>query len=286
MNHWNQAQKDALAAKRLKKLDAKAPTVLTVEDELKATIKTLETTKAALKATRTALGRQKSLQDDLMSTQAQLQSSQKAHQGLYDTLCNEHCRGQRTTHTKLLKLAELSSAQGDAMRAIALLVEANSENDHLKNELSSLLEQCAIEGQNTKTKIETLEVTLADTRHKAWIYERQNGCMPDIKKPAVKRTNKENQTHKLLHKGVYSPVSQELAQVLTKAGCSREYVGNIISMVCKSAGVEVQGKMSWGTVDCAILEGGIADKIQLGHEILETKSKYFCILCVCCIITY
>jgi hypothetical protein len=96
----------------------------------------------------------------------------------------------------------------------------------------------------TKIKIKTLEVTLAETRHKAHIYARQNDHIPDIKKTAVKRTNKENQTHKLLHKSVYSPVSQELAQILTKAGCSRDYVGKVISIVCKSAGVEVQGKMS------------------------------------------
>jgi hypothetical protein len=171
-------------AARLKKTDMKP---LTVEDELKATIKKLETTKAALKASRTALGRQKSLQGDLMSTLAKLESSQERHQGLYRVLCNERRKAQRATHTKLLESAEADSARGDAIKAIALLDVANSKNKHLKNELSSLLERCAIEGQNTKLKIKTLEVTLAETRHKARIYARQNDHIPHMTNTAVKR---------------------------------------------------------------------------------------------------
>jgi hypothetical protein len=87
MARQSKAQKEALIAARLKKTDTKP---LTVEDELKATIKKLEITKAALKASRTALGRQKSLQGDLMSTLGQLESSQERHQGLYRVLCSEH----------------------------------------------------------------------------------------------------------------------------------------------------------------------------------------------------
>ncbi len=50
--------------------------------------------------------------------------------------------------------------------------------------------------------------------------------------------------------------------MLIAAGCSKEYVGSIIQMICKKAGVTVQGKMSRCTVSRAILKGGIAAQIQ------------------------
>jgi len=43
-------------------------------------------------------------------------------------------------------------------------------------------------------------------------------------------------------KGTYSTESRQLARLLTKAGCSREYVGQVIQAVCRSAGINVKGK--------------------------------------------
>jgi hypothetical protein len=59
----------------------------------------------------------------------------------------------------------------------------------------------------------------------------------------------------------------------TLAGCSRGYVSNVIHAVCKNAGVAVQGSMSRHTVSRAILEGGIAAKIQIGHELAQAEGK-------------
>ena len=92
-------------------------------------------------------------------------------------------------------------------------------------------------------------------------------------KCAKNSANKENRTYKLLHKGAYSPQARELARMLVSAGCSREYVSNVIHAVCKSAGVAVQGSMSRRTVSRAILEGGIAAKIQIGHELAQAEGK-------------
>jgi hypothetical protein len=49
--------------------------------------------------------------------------------------------------------------------------------------------------------------------------------------------------------------------MLVAADCSREYVGEVIKKVCKSAGVTVKGNMSRLTVSTAILEGGIAAQV-------------------------
>jgi hypothetical protein len=101
--------------------------------------------------------------------------------------------------------------------------------------------------------------------------------MPEIKTKAVEKAkfqaNKENRTHKLLHKGAYSPQARDLARTLVAAGCSQQYVGNVIHTVCKNAGIAVQGSMSRHTVSRAILEGGIAAQIQIGHELAQAEGK-------------
>jgi methionine aminopeptidase len=99
-------------------------------------------------------------------------------------------------------------------------------------------------------------------------------CISDVKKTALKRAQKENKVHKLLDKGIYTEEARSLTCLLTKAGCSPEYVGSVIETVCKSAGVEVVGKMSRHTVGRAIIEGGVAAKMQLGYELKKTKGKY------------
>jgi len=49
---------------------------------------------------------------------------------------------------------------------------------------------------------------------------------------------------------------------------------NVIHAICKSAGVAVQGSMSRHTVSRAILEGGIAAKIQICHELAQAEGKW------------
>ena len=59
---------------------------------------------------------------------------------------------------------------------------------------------------------------------------------------------------------------------MTAAGCSKEYVGAMIEVICEAAGVTVDAVMSSCTVGRAILEGGIASELQIGHEIAQAKS--------------
>lgn len=255
MPRRSKAQKDVLAAARLRAYGENP----TVEEKL-------ETVRSELKVAKATIGRFK-------FAQAQLVSSEEDYKELYKNLRNERRKVQRAMHIKILTAAAAKTAQEDAARAIALLEGANSENKNLREELSHLLERGIIERQDANRRIDSLEGILAETRHKARIYARQCERIPDVKRTAVKRANKENKKISLLHKGVYSPVAWDLARVLTKAGCSRDYVGKVISSVCKSAGIEVKGEMSRRTVGRAILEGGIAAKIQLAHEVLQAEGK-------------
>jgi hypothetical protein len=80
-------------------------------------------------------------------------------------------------------------------------------------------------------------------------------------------------TYKLMHQGEYSVGVQKLARALAKSGCSQGQVGPMISMVGDVMGIKVKGKLSRRTVLRTIREGGVAARIQLGHELAQAKSK-------------
>jgi len=205
---------------------------------------------------------------------------------LYKAIHVEQCKGQRMAvrkqilegQIKLLQAVELPAARVDAAKAIIqLLQSAMSDNEHLEHKLSRLLERCTLEASQSKAKQRDIDSKLAALKKHNRILQKRCDWAPGIKAKAVKcaknSANKENRTYKLLHKGAYSPQARELARMLVSAGCSREYVSNVIHAVCKSAGVAVQGSMSRCTVSRAILEGGIAAKIQIGHELAQAEGK-------------
>jgi hypothetical protein len=221
----------------------------------------------------------------LVQKQVELQAAEEKNASLYKTIRVERRKGQRAGvrkqilegQIKFLQSVELSTAKGDATRAIQLLDKSRSDNEHLKHELSRLLERCTLEATQSKAKRAKLDSKLAASKKQNRNFEKRCNRAPEIKAKAVKRArdvaNKENRTCKLLHKGSYSPQARELARMLVSAGCSREYVSNVIHAVCKNAGVAVQGSMSRRTVSRAILEGGIAAKIQIGHELAQAEGK-------------
>jgi hypothetical protein len=72
---------------------------------------------------------------------------------------------------------------------------------------------------------------------------------------------------------VYSPQSRELACTLVVTGCSRRYFAKVTKAVCKNASVTVNDSMSRCTISRAVLEGGIAAQIQIGHEFTQADGK-------------
>jgi hypothetical protein len=70
-------------------------------------------------------------------------------------------------HIKLLKSVEIPSAKGDAACAIQLLNQTQSENMHLKDKLSSLLERCAAEANEFQTKHLELQGKLTASQKQA-----------------------------------------------------------------------------------------------------------------------
>ena len=197
----------------------------------------------------------------------------------YDIVCVVKCKLQWTVfwnnkleaQIALLQSVELPAAKKDAVLAVRLFDDFQAENTNLTNKLSHLMEKCAVEARQTHVTWSEPKAELVDSKQKNCILQKHCDRIPDVTANAVKwakhNSDKENWTYRLLHKGTYKPQARELACMLVAAGCSKEYVGSVIQMICKKAGVTVQGKMSRCTVSRAILEGGIAAQIQLGHEL-------------------
>ncbi|KZP04520.1 hypothetical protein FIBSPDRAFT_713214, partial [Athelia psychrophila] len=76
----------------------------------------------------------------------------------------------------------------------------------------------------------------------------------------------------LVKKGSYTPKARSLARVLISAGCATKHVGRVIRAVCAAARVPVKGSISGRTAARAVLEGGIAAKIQIGHDLGKAKA--------------
>ncbi|KAF7349510.1 hypothetical protein MSAN_01741400 [Mycena sanguinolenta] len=66
--------------------------------------------------------------------------------------------------------------------------------------------------------------------------------------------------------GAYTADARAMARALVGAGCSQEKVGKMIQYVASMAGRSVKHKMSRQTVQRALMEGGVAARIQLAHE--------------------
>ena len=64
-----------------------------------------------------------------------------------------------------------------------------------------------------------------------------------------------------------------MAKILVQSGCSQALVGKVVDSILHLAGLSVKGQISHQTVQCAILEGGIAADIQLGHKMNYAQCK-------------
>ncbi|KAF8193284.1 hypothetical protein K438DRAFT_2133118 [Mycena galopus ATCC 62051] len=69
--------------------------------------------------------------------------------------------------------------------------------------------------------------------------------------------------------GAYTADARAMARALVGAGCSQEKVGNMIQYVARMAGRSVKQKMSRRTVQRALMEGSVAARIQLAHEMVD-----------------
>lgn len=75
-------------------------------------------------------------------------------------------------------------------------------------------------------------------------------------------------------KGTYTLESRAIMRTLVSAGCAQKAVGSVIQSVGGLMGVNICNSVSKRTVRRAIIEGGVASTIQIGHAIAISKCMY------------
>lgn len=82
---------------------------------------------------------------------------------------------------------------------------------------------------------------------------------------------------RLKSKGVYTPRARAIMRTLVTAGCSQKNIGSVIKSVGGLFGFDISDNVSKRTVRRAIIEGGVASSIQVGHALTMSNCKF--VLC-------
>ena len=95
--------------------------------------------------------------------------------------------------------------------------------------------------------------------------KRSNNCAKErlehIVMAAREKAIQEHSVHRLMSKGVFTEETRNIVCLLVRAGCSRNYVNQVIHEVLKSAGIQTIGKISRPSVSHIIQEGFYAAQI-------------------------
>jgi len=86
---------------------------------------------------------------------------------------------------------------------------------------------------------------------------------------------KEKSVHHLMNKGVFTEETRNVVRLLVRAGCSWNYINEVISAVLHSAGIDTIGTVSRPSVARILCEGYFAAQIQLGYEMQNAKCMTF-----------
>jgi hypothetical protein len=76
-------------------------------------------------------------------------------------------------------------------------------------------------------------------------------------------------------KGVFTEETCNVICLLVKAGCSHNYINEVIFTILQSAGITTVGTISYTSVSRILREGYFAVQIQLGYEMKNAKGMTF-----------
>jgi len=225
-------------------------------------------------------------QESVASLLSQLKSQKEKYKAVYHELRIERQARKRGVDRQtlleqqinLLKLAEISGLK-EAKNSSLAINALKGENQSLQSELSQCLSLWRGRLQETQEKFHMAHLMLKQSS-KAISQLKKARDHADIRqkhatKTAREKFIKETKLHKLMHKGVYTEDTCNLVRLLVKAGCSRQYVNQVIVAVLKSAGIEAVGTVSKSTITRIIKEGFFAAQIQLGYEMENAESMTF-----------
>jgi hypothetical protein len=90
----------------------------------------------------------------------------------------------------------------------------------------------------------------------------------------AKANRKLSQPYQTKKKGVIGDETRQIVRDLVQLGVPMENVSNTLETVARGLGVGIKGHISMHSVGRIVLEGGVAAKLQLVHEIENTQSAY------------
>jgi hypothetical protein len=190
----------------------------------------------------------------------------RRYQELYKELRVEHRARQRSKAKQqtlleqidLLHSAAVESSKNkkelmaNASSAIQSLLGLEKQNLKLKSELFSCLERSKKEFQSWHEEQSVMRKSLRKANLQVHRLKKKCNTAAVHREYAVTRAKeqllKQKSTHKLLKKGVYTEDTRNLIHFLVNAGCSKDYVGQVIAAVLKTAGITAIGALSRRTV--------------------------------------
>lgn len=218
----------------------------------------------------------KTLRKQLVHVENHLDSATKQSALTYKALRSERRKYQRLKVAKLalavqlkdLKTVRLPQAQKEAADASRRALQAMNEAVNARAAMASMLDHSNIEIAHYKQ-------LLNDSRKKLHALQKKTLRNARTREKAIEKARikgeRKAQSWKLKAKGVYTPEARAIARLLVSAGCSQEKVGSVLRAIGETAGLNIQDHMSRRTVERAIMEGGVASRVQIGHEVSEAE---------------
>lgn len=223
-------------------------------------------------------------------SQAEVSEWKLKHQMTYRDLCTQ-CQATKRGWDKLESLAEqigilkkvevdtsthlLNRAQDSEMALTSL----NKVNEGLRSELSCSMEQWTLQLGKSRSKLDTSKSNLKALQQEVTALRKVSKRAKAVTARgivAVKaKISQAQSVHNLKEKGVFTEETWNIVRLLVKAGCSRNYIHEVISTILASAGIKTVGGISRPSVARILREGYFAAQIQLGHEMKNAESMTF-----------
>lgn len=223
----------------------------------------------------------------------ELKAQRARNAALYNSLRVQRRQYQRTLsrlqllNQKFQKLKQTELLETDTIStdAIQLLDNVIAENVQLQEALVEVTQKLAdTKALNTSIHKENMAALSSNYKEQLHTLRAKNRNLQktvsragELKANAYKRGFAEGKksisTLRLVEKGVYTPRARSVARTLVLAGCATKHIGRVIRTVCDAAGITVKGNISGRTAARAVLEGGIAAKIQIGYDLGKAKGE-------------
>jgi len=152
------------------------------------------------------------------------------------------------------------------------------QSQDAKATLRSSVQNSQMELAATQKELEDTQGQLAKALEPKTMLEKMKDALrkrkdraPAIKARAVEKAVENAKTIRLSESGMFSESSREMVRELVQSGVPIAHVDDAIQAVSAGLGISVQDSISQRSAARIVLEGGIASKIQVGHEISNTN---------------